>query len=468
MLLNLTELIGHFHPVLVHLPIGILLLAALLHWLSRSAKYQAVRPATGIALLAGLISAVVSCITGYLLANGSGEYDAAITGRHQWLGIGTTILAALSLYLHKTNSTYTGWLLLAMTATLIITGHFGGTLTHGEGYLTSAFTGGAGSNQASERKPVANIQEAIVYTDLVQPLLQEKCNSCHGASKQKGKLRLDTREYILLGGKNGKVLVAGKPEESELMIRVGLPPGNKGHMPPKEKPQLTKEDLELLRWWISSGATFDKKVKDLPQPARIRPLLAALQSGGKEPEPAITFLPEQPVQPADAAAIQQLRQRGVSIVPVAQNSNYLSAGFQAVDSITANDLKLLQAVGKQLVWLKLGNTRISDNAMTEIATLTSLTKLSLERTGITDQGLQKLHPLVNLQYLNVSGTAINGSGLLALKALTRLRFIYLYQDPLAQDTYVRLKQQWPAAQIDTGGYRVPVLASDTVEVKPGK
>jgi uncharacterized membrane protein/mono/diheme cytochrome c family protein len=467
MLLSITELIGHFHPVLVHLPIGILLLAALLQWLSRMDKYKMLQPAIGIALLTGMLSAVFTCISGFLLAR-SGEYDAVTAGRHQWLGIGTTLMAGVALYLHKKSSAITGWIIVLMVGLLIITGHLGGTLTHGEGYLTGALSGDGQSSGGTERKPIANVQEAVVYTDIIQPVLQEKCNSCHGASKQKGKLRLDTREYILLGGKNGKVLVAGKPDESELIKKISLPPGNKGHMPPKEKPQLTREEIELLRWWISSGASFDKKVKEVPQPARIKPVLAALQNGSAAATAAITFIPEIPVEKAEAGVIQQLIQRGISIVPVAQNSNYLSASFIAVDSITSKDLQLLQSINKQLIWLKLGNTGVNDEAMNEIAKLTTLTKLSLERTAVTDSGLSKLKTLVHLQYLNITGTGISDAGLLALGGLTRLSYLYLYQNKVSTGVYSRLKQQWPSALIDTGGYRVPVLASDTTEVKAKK
>jgi hypothetical protein len=54
----------------------------------------------------------------------------------------------------------------------------------------------------------------------VRPLLVENCFSCHSAKKQKGGLRLDSQAAVLKGGKNGPVLVPGKPGESRLVTVV--------------------------------------------------------------------------------------------------------------------------------------------------------------------------------------------------------------------------------------------------------
>ncbi|MGN6495390.1 MAG: c-type cytochrome domain-containing protein, partial [Agriterribacter sp.] len=73
-LLSISGFLGRFHPVLVHLPIGILLLGVLMHWLSRKEQFQNLRPAIGITLLLGALGAILSCISGWLLAEG-GEYE---------------------------------------------------------------------------------------------------------------------------------------------------------------------------------------------------------------------------------------------------------------------------------------------------------------------------------------------------------------------------------------------------------
>ena len=79
-------------------------------------------------------------------------------------------------------------------------------------------------------------EEAKVYADVIQPLLDAKCVSCHGATKQKGKLRLDTAENLFKGGKGAKadIVVKGNIEDSELTYRVGLPKDDDDVMPPFE------------------------------------------------------------------------------------------------------------------------------------------------------------------------------------------------------------------------------------------
>ena len=68
-------------------------------------------------------------------------------------------------------------------------------------------------------------EEAKVYADVIQPLLNAKCVSCHGETKQKGKLRLDTAEHTFKGGKGAKadIIVKGTIDDSELTYRVSLP-----------------------------------------------------------------------------------------------------------------------------------------------------------------------------------------------------------------------------------------------------
>jgi len=77
---------------------------------------------------------------------------------------------------------------------LIITGHLGGTLTHGDGFLTKGFNGISKDSSASVKKSIPNVQEAIVYSDIIQPILIDKCGGWHSAKKQKGGRRLDGKE----------------------------------------------------------------------------------------------------------------------------------------------------------------------------------------------------------------------------------------------------------------------------------
>lgn len=204
-----TEFIGRFHPLLVHLPIGMLLLALLMHWLSAKDKYKALQPAIPVAYLAGCMGAVLSCISGWLLASG-GEYDEATLDLHRWMGISVAVIAAMGYYFSRyKNRLLLKWSAVLLLAVIMVTGHLGGTLTHGEGYLTKAFSAGA-KDSIITRKTIANAQAAVVFSDIIQPVFAQKCYSCHADKKQKGGLRLDSREWIIKGGKDGAVASPSK------------------------------------------------------------------------------------------------------------------------------------------------------------------------------------------------------------------------------------------------------------------
>jgi mono/diheme cytochrome c family protein len=460
----MPELIGRFHPLLVHLPIGILLIASVFYFLSAREKYASLKSAVTISLFLGILSAIASCISGYILSN-SDDYDASMISKHQWFGIGTAVVSIVAYYSAKKNNKQLKWVMLLMVLLILITGHLGGSITHGSDYLTKGFSSGGNSNGQVKRKPIADVQNAVVYTDMIQPILEARCYGCHGPNKQKGKLRLDEPGHILKGGEDGKIIIAGKPGESDLIERLLLSKDDDDHMPPKEKPQLSKQDIDLLHWWVSNGADFNKKVNEFTQTEKIKPVLLALQTGGIVSDNNLSDIPVKEVSKADEKIIAKLKEKGVAVSQVAINSNYLSVNFVAVDSMTANDLDLLQSIKKQLVWLKLGNSTISDKDLSSLPKLSSLTRLYLERTAITDKGIEQLKTLTELQYLNLSGTKITAAGLEKLKELKKLKQIYLYQTTIKGNEWTQLIQNFPDTKIDTGGYIVPLLASDTVELK---
>ena len=462
MILNIQEFVGHLHPLLVHLPIGILLLAGVFQFLSRKEKFASLQLAVSITLFLGMLSAVASCISGYILS-GTGDYDEQLVSTHQWFGISVAIISLLAWLFHKWKNGFAKWIILVMVLLIVITGHLGGSLTHGSDYLTKPFS--KNEEKIIENKPIPDVQEAVVYSDIIQPLFQSKCYFCHGANKKKGKLRLDQPEFILKGGKDGKVIKPDSADESDMIKRLMLPRNHEDHMPPKEKPQLKDNEIALIHWWIATGASFDKKTKELEQPEKLKSVLLALQKAVKK---IPSDVPLTPVEKANEDAIQKLKQRGVVVVPIALNSNYLLANFVTVDSITMKDLELLIPLEKQLIWLKLSNKKITDEGMKTISRLKNLTRLYIDYTTITDKGLASLTSLNNLQYLNLVGTAITSKGMLQLKGLTKLQSVYLYKTNITPSDWANLKNTFPKTMIDSGGYNVPLLESDTTEVKPPK
>ena len=467
MFLTITEFFGHFHPLVVHLPIGILLIALLIKWLPANQKYLALKPVVPFLLLCGMISAVTACISGYLLSI-SDDYNETIVGWHKWMGI-TVALTSVLLYAKEKNIRIlknAKFLSLPLFVMIMITGHLGGLLTHGSDYLTGPLMDIFGNEKATTTviKPVANVQQAVAYTDVIKPILQTRCYSCHGPNKQKGGLRMDDSLKLLKGGKDGIVIDLANVDSSEMIKRLLLPVDNQDHMPPKEKPQPTEGQIALLHWWITNGATFTKKVKELDQPEKLKPVLLALQEAPVI-DNKMSYVPVSPVEKADTTLIEKLKDHGIMVLPVARGSNYLSANFITDTLVKDEDIDLLVSLNKQLVWLKLGFTHLSDEKLVKIAQLHNLTKLSMEHTAVADGGIQQLTSLKKLQYLNLVGTAVTDKGLLQLKDLKELRSIYVYQTKIVEGDWRALRTAFPQARIDSGGYTVPLLANDTTKVK---
>ena len=125
---------------------------------------------------------------------------------------------------------------------LLVAGHLGATLTHGEGYLTEhapaplrgllaqLLGGGGPALRVHPSRSGGGIRV------LVQPMLQARCVKCHGAAKTEGKLRLDRPDGIRKGGKDGPVFVAGQAAKSEIVRRIWLPASHKDVMPPRGQP----------------------------------------------------------------------------------------------------------------------------------------------------------------------------------------------------------------------------------------
>lgn len=460
----IIELIAHFHPVLVHLPIGILLLAILFHWLSSKEKYAALAAAIPVTYLVGSATAVLSCITGYLLS-GTGEYDETTLNLHQWMGILVAFCSAAGyLFSRNKNALQLKWVSVILLVLITVTGHLGGTLTHGEGYLWKGGTVDS-KDSTTSIKPIANAQEAVVYKEIIQPMLQTKCYNCHAATKQKGGLRLDAQDWILKGGKNGKVLVAGSIDSSELYKRIILDPVEEKHMPPKGKPQLTEQERALMQWWITNGADFTKKSKDLQQTAAIKTALSSLEKVATVASKR-TDVPETAVSKANESILETLRKSSVTVLNISDNSNWLSANFVNCKKWNNDIEKQIGGLKEQLIWLKIPNASLEASSWKTIATLTNLRRLSAEHSNITDADLIQLNSLTQLQYLNLVDTKITTKGLMQLKNIAGLTSIYIGQTGIQSQDYAALKTAFPKTAIDTGAYAVPFLATDTQQLHP--
>jgi hypothetical protein len=375
------------------------------------------------------------------------------------------IVAVIGYYFIKKNKTgYVKWLSYLLLLLIVLTGHLGGTLTHGEGYLTKGISKDKGDLVKNDKPIITNAQEALIYKDIIQPILKEKCYGCHSAIKQKGKLRLDEKEWILKGGEDGIIIHAGEAMNSVLYKNILLDPVDEKHMPPKGKPQITDQERMLLEWWINTGASFEQKVKELPQTNSIPNILLALQNNNAN-KVEVLSIPEKEVAPADEKSIDRLKSKGVTIVNVALNSNYLNANFITLSHTSDTIHDLISDIKENLVWIKMPGMQFTDALAASIASCTSLTKLSINNTTINDMQLAELNSLNELQYLNIVNTKITLTGLLKLTNLKKLSQVYLGQTSITAKDLSKIKNVFPNAKVDFGNYQLEKLITDTQLVK---
>ena len=236
--------LGRMHPLLLHFPIVILLLAMVMEafrFRAGNAPTDLYRLLLNNLLLVGTLLAGITVVMGLFLSKEDG-YTGQVLQWHKWSGVGVFFVSAL-VYWVRNKGWYNARLAqvgaLTTVVFLIGAGHYGATLTHGDNFLFEPLTNRAKS------EPVP-LNQAVVFRDVIQPIFEQKCISCHNPDKLKGQLSVASIEAIQKGGKTGKLFVAGKPDISLLLQRIHLPADEKKHMPPTGKTQLTPQEMQLL------------------------------------------------------------------------------------------------------------------------------------------------------------------------------------------------------------------------------
>ena len=444
---------GVLHPLVIHFPIALLLLAFFLEVYGLSPSGKKYKASIPLITFLGGIGAVFSALSGYLLMN-QGDYEVSSVELHRNWGIALAIGSALLIGLYRFPPKIPHIHLLgqgALSILVLVTGHLGGNLTHGEDFLSL-------DKPKKEPKQIVLNQDALVYADIIAPIFEEKCVACHGKTKQKGKLKLDQIENVLKGGKNGFYHVSEEGKMALMSHRMRLPLLDKQHMPPKGKTQLTEKEIDIIEKWLSLGASSKLLLKDLQ-------LTEEVVSASME-EKNIGKTADWPSVP-DLAAVSEtmltpLRDRGMVVLPLASGHPLLQVNCQSISDFSDKDGELLKGLEKNIASIRLSGTKISDKSLKWISGLPNLSKLYLDNTLITDEGIALLKNTTELRYLNLVGTSITEKGLSALSSLPLLKSVYLYQSEVKIEDMAEIQQRMPKVYFDIGGYKIDTL---TMEVR---
>lgn len=442
----MTEIMGKFHPLLVHLPIGFFTLGLLLHVLKSRKLLEVNDPLMRWVTGTNVLVAALSALTGYLLSQ-DGDYAGDLVLYHRNAAIVFTVMSvALFLsYIRKRNWLVQNIFWVLGLVAMIFAGHLGGSLTHGEDFLSF----GA---EEYVRPLIVDPQQALVYDEVILPVFAEKCWKCHSSSAKKGGLRLDSPENIMKGGKNGKILTAHDPGDSELMRRLLLEKSHEEHMPPSGKTQLTAEEITLIKWWIDRGVPTKGKVIDIAQSEEVKHALATLVN---RPISKVD-LPDIKIQAVEDQTLKQLTNMGFVGSPVEMGSTFLSVSlYKSLGE--SFDQAVWNKAAPNIVWFRAVGIDIDEKLVSSLKSCKNLYQLELRNCKILSS-LAPLENLKSLKQLNLQGTKVSKEDLKVLISIPSLKQIYLFESGIQMADL----PQRSDLLIDTGAYQIPTYPSDTI------
>jgi hypothetical protein len=256
--------------------------------------------------------------------------------------------------------------------------------------------------------------EPGTFPDSVAPVFEHNCVKCHGATKQKAGLRLDSHAAILLGSDDGDVVKPGDARGSELFRRITLPPTDDDFMPSGDHPPLSPAEISLLEGWIAAGAPST----GMFEPAVLGPAVAA-------PPAAPDY------RPRLAAATELARTLGVKLVPRSRVPTDGLVLRTASAPAKCNDevLAKLAPMADLIVEAELARTKVTDKGMEAVGGWANLVSIDLTHTAVTSDGVGRLASLGRLETLNLTATKVDSRGVALAKKLPALRTLWAFGTP---------------------------------------
>lgn len=434
------QFIGRFHPLVVHLPIALLLLVPLLELAGSRKRLTHLRASAGFVLYLATAAAVTAVSLGWLLG-WSGGYDGPLVLQHMWGGVLLAIASMLCCLLRGWNPRVYGAALCATVLLMAWTSDGGGKITHGEKYLTGLMPAplrtllripaaqkkadGAAAAQTgvapiSVSSSASSSSAALTsfFVLRVQPILKNKCVTCHNVNKHKANLRLDGFEQLLRGSKHGPVIKAGDPQHSELYRRITLAPDDKDFMPADGKPRLTADEVKVIELWLSAGASDTVAVAAVPGAPPTAPKLQRAAPLAPDYRPRLDTI---------TALASSL---GVRLIPRSQNPSdgLVVRTVSFPEHCTDQTLAALAPIADLIVDAELARTKVSDAGLGSLAAFQNLRALDLSHTSVTSEGVRSLVRLQKLETLNLTATAVDEAGLAELRRQPSLKRVYFFQE----------------------------------------
>lgn len=462
-----SRFVGRTHAILVHFPIALLIVAAVVECFAaiRDRRLppdarRSISPVSITCIAIGALGSIAAAIAGWLNAAneapGSSVADALFW--HRWLGIGVSGLAVIILFLALIARSAASFTLAAIyRASLVLAailvgfvGHLGGGMVYGDNYLLAAFEDRSPS-PARDSGPVlasaikAQSPESLALAAKVTEILADRCTDCHGTRKQKGDLRLDTLDRAAASA----AIVPGHPDRSDLIQRLLLDPQHADFMPQDDDP-VPQDEIETLKAWITS--LDPSQPPQPPQPASAQLAAApptAPKTAAGPPVPTITLTADQKLRRDQAMGA--LRSAGAFAAPISSDSELIHINLGMLGkSCSDQTLALLSGLEPCLYELNLSGTAITDAGIKSLAPFDRLERINLSRTAITDAGITELARIPRLSSLNLHNTVITDAAIDAMSGMPSLRRAYLWRTGMTESGLAKLAQARTDLTVELG------------------
>ncbi len=468
-------LLGRLHPGVVHFPIALGVVAAIVECWRVVRRDQELSSFAVTALWFAAIASIVTAASGWFNAEFESQSLSITLFLHRWLGItsgGLFLALAVSgtVIRRRGKSARIGmWrmVLIAAAATVSLTGHFGGTMVYGDSYITDALWDALKKTEQSQRDsatsaakaqlaiaevnaqpatavvaPVgaattaATTSPAIDFDKQIVPILQAHCYECHGNGKKKGGVRLDDLARMTSERAGEWVVKAGDPGASLMVTNIELPADDDSSMPP-EGARVPAAEIALIRQWITQGARGGDAVSP-----------GALSENRWS-------IPERTLTPDELQRIRRetmtFAQRGIVVRPLASGSSNLEVDASLCSpQVSDGEVRAIVSLAGFLVRLNLAHGAITDLAGTAIVQLQQLRDLRLDHTAAGDEVAALVATMPHVRSINFVGTPLTDRGLSSLRELKSLRKLYLWSTQTTASGVTQFRSARPEVEVIDG------------------
>ena len=450
MLIEFLDFLGSLHPLIVHLPIGIILLTIAIDVFMRN-KNNSVQRVITMGWFFSFFSGLLAALFGWFLGD-NGYYFESQINIHRWSGIafvGLCFIIWLLRYINfRFSKSFNRSVNVSTILLLMVTGHFGGEMTHGQNYLFENLP------YVQKKISVISLSEAkrsetdslFVYEDLVYPVLEEKCIACHNQNRAYGGLNMSALESMVKGGNSGAGIQNGKPFESLIYKRVSFPHDHPKFMPPSGVP-LSYDQIATLEWWIDNGAEKNMPVTLARNDPKIRRLMELQYGLDLKEKTYLETLTLASPTPEELKSIQGEEFIWRFLNP---EQSFLDLKFTKKE-IETNDLLKIQSIKKNITWLNLTECMLNDNHLSYLSDFSNLTRLKIQKNPlVTNKGLEALQNLENLTELNLYGTQVSNAALNTLGQMKSLKKLFLWNTRITAKAITDFKVEHPDLEVIAG------------------